>query len=182
MLAGQEQINPKNQDRVAVFVERILPRIAFADGSITIDGKLPGLALRTPEVTAAVPFFAEQPRVRRLIVPVQQLFAKGKRIVAEGRDMSSVVFPNAQVKFFLTADKTVRARRRLMQYMKDNPKCGVTFEEVLAKNEERDGMDMTRADSPLVRVPDAKEIDTTHLTKDEVVNLMLDHCCANLKL
>lgn len=182
MLAQRERVSPKNHDRAAVFVERILPRIAFTNGSITIDGKSPGIALRTPEVTSAVPFFAEQPRIRHLIVPLQRLFAKGKKVVAEGRDMSSVVFPKAQVKFFLTADPMVRARRRLAQYRKENPACGITFEEVLAKNSERDRLDMNRAESPLICVADAKLIDTTHLTQDEVVDLMLCHCCVNLKL
>jgi len=117
--------------------------------------------IRSAEVTAEVSAVSAVPRVRR-VVQAKQRALKG-RLVAEGRDIGSVVFPDAQVKVYLDASLPERARRRHAQFPE------FSEEEYREKITRRDRLDSTRADSPLVCPPDAIAIDTTGLTIDEVV-------------
>jgi cytidylate kinase len=105
--------------------------------------------------------------------------AAPKGCVLEGRDIGSVVFPNADVKFFLTAKTEARARRR---FEEDSAKSReTTYEKTLSEIIERDRRDSTRKDSPLVKTDDAIEIDTSDLSLDEVMEIMLAHIPAEVK-
>ena len=119
-------------------------------------------AIRSPEVTAEVSRISAVSEVRRVMRRKQREFP-GK-LVAEGRDMGSVVYPNAQVKVYLDATLGERARRRYRQY----PDLGV--EEYRERIARRDAQDSGREDSPLVQAPEAIEIDTSRLTVEEVVD------------
>jgi cytidylate kinase len=139
------------------FPERIdLGERVYADGvDVTID-------IRTPEVTAMASEVAADPAVRERLVEMQrELIAKGD-YVAEGRDIGTVVAPDAEVKVFLTASPEERARRRAEQE-------GRPVDAVLAEQRDRDARDEGREHSPLTRADDAVEVDTTGLAIDEVV-------------
>lgn len=150
--------------------------IRFAPGEralrITVDGRDVSREIRTPAVDATVSKVAAYPGVREAMLEPQRAVAEGHDIVAEGRDIGTVVFPDADVKVFLTADPRERARRRVLQrHGGDAPDAEALereVEETLAAIERRDAADAGRAVAPLVEAPDAVEIDSTAHTIDEV--------------
>ncbi|RBN51543.1 (d)CMP kinase [Flavobacterium psychrolimnae] len=128
--------------------------------------------IRTIEVSSFVSKVAEVSEVRAKLVEQQKEMGKDKGIVMDGRDIGTVVFPNAELKIFMTASATTRAQRRYDELVaKGNT---VTFEEVLANVEERDYIDTHREDSPLVMAEDAIEIDNSHLNREEQFKLVLE--------
>lgn len=122
-------------------------------------------------VASAVSTVSAQPEVRKFLVKQQQDFGKEKGIVMDGRDIGTVVFPNAELKLFVTAEPSIRAQRRLDELKEKNQTT--SFEEVLANLQKRDLMDTTRADSPLVKAEDAIEIDNSYLSREEQLNKVL---------
>lgn len=129
---------------------------------VLLDGDDVTEAIRTPEVSERASQVAARPEVRRAMQERQRTLLADGDWVAEGRDIGTVVCPGAEVKVFLTADDTERARRRAAE-------LGADVEAVLADQRVRDERDRGRADSPLVPAGDAIELDTTGLTIDEVV-------------
>ena len=121
--------------------------------------------IRTMEVSAKVSIVSEIPEVRRKLVYQQQFMRKKGGIVMDGRDIGTVVFPDAELKIFMTASPEVRAQRRYDELTKRGDK--VNFNEVFKNVQERDYIDSHRADSPLVKADDAIEIDNSNLTLDE---------------
>ena len=136
-------------------------RIELGDRVLS-DGEDVTEAIRTPEVTARASEVAADLAVRERLVAMQRELIAGGNWVAEGRDIGTVVAPDAEVKVFLTASPEERARRRAAQE-------GRPVEEVLAEQRERDERDETREASPLRAADDAIDLDTTGLSIDEVV-------------
>jgi CMP/dCMP kinase len=128
-------------------------------------------ALRTPEVSQLASQVSVVPAVRRVMVERQRELASRTGGVVEGRDIGTVVFPDAAVKFFLTADPVVRARRRFEELRKRS--LDVTWDEVVAEQRERDLRDTSRAHSPLIPSPNAIVIDTSVLSLEQVVSKLL---------
>jgi len=126
-------------------------------------------AIRSLEVTEHVSKVAAIHYVRAHLVKIQKQFAEKNNAVFEGRDMGSVVFPNAELKIFLTASPKVRAERRLAQLKEKDPNTTTTLEKVLEEINARDKADRTRHNSPLVEAKDAKVIDTSDLSITEVI-------------
>jgi cytidylate kinase len=128
--------------------------------------------IRTIEVSNFVSKIAEVSQVRAKLVEQQQEMGKNKGIVMDGRDIGTVVFPDAELKIFMTASAETRAQRRFdeLQAKGDN----VSFEEVLKNVQERDYIDSHRADSPLVIADDAIEIDNSYLTREEQFAAVLE--------
>lgn len=128
--------------------------------------------IRTIEVSNFVSKVAEVSKVRAKLVEQQKAMGKSKGIVMDGRDIGTVVFPDAELKIFMTASAQTRAKRRFdeLQAKGDN----VSFEEVLKNVEERDYIDTHRADSPLVIADDAIEIDNSFLSREEQFQMVLD--------
>jgi len=158
-------IDPADQDDVAVLAREVEMTL---DGlSVTVDGVDATVEIRGREVTAAVSAVAANPRVRSELVRRQRSWvaAHGGGVV-EGRDIGSVVFPDATLKLFVTASPRVRAERRVAE-------IGGDVAEVEASIIERDRKDSTRADSPLTETSDAVLVDTTALSIDEVVERVL---------
>lgn len=118
--------------------------------------------IRTLEVSKLVSKVAEISEIRRKLVEQQQKMGKYKGIVMDGRDIGTVVFPNAELKLFMTASAEKRAKRRFDELISKGE--NVTFEEILKNVEYRDHIDTTRNDSPLVKAIDAIEIDNSDLT------------------
>ncbi len=151
--------------RIAEGVELTFDR----EGRILIDGEPGEPDVRGAAVTQEVSRVAAYPRVRRAVVAMQQqLGERPPGLVAEGRDTTTVVFPDADHKFFLSASPNERARRRAAQLGQAEQ-----VEAVLADLRRRDHHDSTRAHSPLQRAREAVSIETDGLTQDEVVEQML---------
>lgn len=145
--------------------------------TVSVDGADCTTAIRTPEVDANVSTVAAIPAVREAMVALQRRAAEAGDVVAEGRDIGTVVFPSAEVKVFLVADPAARARRRAVQRQggdlaKDGSAVADEAEAKAIEAEliERDRKDSTREVAPLVAAADAVQIDSTALTVDEVCN------------
>jgi cytidylate kinase len=128
--------------------------------------------IRTLEVSQYVSKVAEISEVRSILVNQQQKLGKGKGVVMDGRDIGTVVFPDAELKLFLTASPENRAQRRYDELIEKGDK--VSYEDVLKNVLERDYIDSHRTDSPLVKAEDAIEIDNSHMTKDEQFHIVLN--------
>ncbi len=138
---------------------------------VLLNGEDVSEAIRTPEVSAAASKVSAIPAVRRALVEKQRTMAASNSVVMEGRDIGSVVFPDAQVKVFLDADPSIRAERRVLEM--EGKGEAVTTGDTARELAERDRRDRTRAESPLVQAPDAMYLDSTSLSIDEVEEAVL---------
>lgn len=125
-------------------------------------------AVRSSEVAQAASLVSTVPGVRREMVALQQKFGRAGGVVMEGRDIGSVVFPEADLKIYLDASPEVRGRRRLLE-----APPGATLQQVIAEIRERDERDTQRIHSPLMQAPGAVCLDSTGLSVEEVVNKIL---------
>lgn len=144
--------------------------IDFVDGKTYLNGEDVSKKIRTMEVTKIVSPISSIVKLREILVDMQRKLAGGHDVIMEGRDITTVVFPNADYKFYLDADIEERARRRY----KENIQKGIesSYEEVLDNIKKRDYNDMHKKVGSLIRVNDAIYIDSTNLTIDEVVKKM----------
>lgn len=137
--------------------------------------------IRQMRVSTRVSSVAAIAAVRRALVAQQQQMGHDKGIVMDGRDIGTVVFPQAELKIFVTADAQVRARRRYDELVAKG-RGQVTYDEVLANVQERDRLDLTRAESPLRQAPDAILLDNSQMTiqeQDEWLNALCDKIIAS---
>jgi CMP/dCMP kinase len=139
------------------------PVVGFAE--MYLNGTNVETEIRTLEVSNYVSKVAEISEVRSKLVEQQQEMGKEKGIVMDGRDIGTVVFPEAELKIFMTASSRIRAERRFKELQKKGDR--VTFEQVLQNVEERDYIDTHREDSPLVKAQDAIEFDNSTISKEE---------------
>jgi len=145
-------------------------RIDFdSAGRVRVDGRVGEPRIRDDDVTRAVSHVSAHPAVRRVVVPMQREEARRRNgVVAEGRDVGTVVFPAADFKFYLDASAEVRAERRAKEIGAPE-----RYGEILLAIRERDRLDMTRADSPLVRADDAILVEADQMDAAGVVRAML---------
>ena len=129
--------------------------------------------IRTAEVSKYTSLFAKSPAVREFLIDTQRNLAGTNNIIMDGRDIASVVLPNADVKIFLTASVEERARRRMLDFERQGIE-NVDFEKVKEDIKARDWQDENRDIAPLIKVESATLIDTTSLTIDEVVEKMTE--------
>jgi CMP/dCMP kinase len=148
-----------------------LPAKAGADCIMISQGVDISAFLHRPEVARMVSKVAAISEVRSLMVRRQQELAQTGGMILVGRDIASVVLPNAELKVFVTADLAVRAQRRHLEFVQKG--SSIPLERVHEDLENRDLQDTTRADSPLICVPGAKVLDTTHLTPDQVLETLV---------
>lgn len=135
---------------------------------IILDGQDVSFKIREKEVTSVVSKVSSIVEVRTEMVELQRRIAKGKNVIVEGRDISTVVFPNADVKIYIDASPETRAKRRMIQNQNQGIEC--TYEEILEGIKARDYNDMHKEVGSLIRHKDAVYINTTDLTIDEAVN------------
>ena len=147
------------------------PDLGFAE--MYLNGVNVEAAIRTIEVSSFVSPVAEISEVRTKLVEQQQEMGKSKGIVMDGRDIGTVVFPDADLKIFMTASPRTRAERRFKELKRKGD--NVTFDEVLKNVEERDYIDTHRADSPLVKAKDAIEFDNSNISKQEQFEKVLKY-------
>jgi len=145
------------------------PTLGFAE--MYLNNKNIETQIRTIEVSRMVSKVAEISEVRAKLVEQQQAMGKDKGIVMDGRDIGTVVFPDAELKLFMTAGSKTRAQRRFDELVEKGQH--ITFEDVLQNVEERDYIDTHREDSPLVKADDAIEIDNSSLSKKEQFEIVL---------
>jgi CMP/dCMP kinase len=159
-------LDPADADAVARRLADFHPQVtANARGFyVTVAGREITPELRTPEVTQGASRVATQPEVRHWVNQVLKNLARDGSVVAEGRDLGSVVFPDAEVKFYLDADLATRASRRQREWQAGGGDSGLTQKNIAA----RDHQDKTRTVAPLTVPEGAHYLDTTHLEPDEV--------------
>jgi CMP/dCMP kinase len=155
-------------------IEMRNPSPTEKDGRLTtviVNGEDVSWKIRTEEVSKGSSVVAAHPAVRKILVEKQKLIAEGQNVVMEGRDITYAVLPDAQLKIYLTAGDTVRARRRHLQLLtKGN---NITFEEVYTQLLKRDELDMNRTTDPLKIVPSAWVVDTSDLSIEHVVEVIV---------
>ena len=130
------------------------------------------VAIRREEISKVVSKYSSIPLIRKYLVSLQKELGKRKKIVVEGRDITTVVFPDAEIKIFMTAEIETRAKRRFEDIKYNNP--DLTFSDVLLNLKERDDKDSSRSDSPLRIAEGSEIIDTTHLEIDDQVKKITD--------
>ena len=142
------------------------------EGNVFLDGEDVSSAIRTDEISMLASDVSAKPEVRKHLVKLQQQIARNKGYVMDGRDIGTVVLPDAEVKIFMVASVETRAKRRFLE----NKKRGIESNLIELKKEiiERDYQDSHRKHSPLKKAADAIEIDTSELTIEEVVNEVLE--------
>ena len=154
-------------------VVRLLPDICIdfrfnperGASDIYVNGDLAEGKIRTIEVSNCVSRVSAIPEVRQKLVAMQQEMGRRRGVVMDGRDIGTVVFPDAELKIFMTADPAVRARRRYDELKAKGD--AVSLEEIERNVRERDKADMSRAISPLRQAPDAVVLDNSHMTVEE---------------
>lgn len=147
-------------------------------GKVLLNGEDVSEQIRTPEVTAASSVVAAVHAVRHLLARLQQQVAAGRNMVCEGRDQGTVVFPDAECKFFLVASPEERARRRQREMAARGEQ--VLLEDLLRAIGERDQRDAARDLAPMRPAPDAVIVDTTDLSLDQVVERLTSVCLARM--
>ncbi len=175
--ALRRRVDVQDPAALSAFLEEFTPQVVSDETGfhLFINGREVTRELRTPEVRQESSRVAAVPRIRHWVTTYLRSLAQDGGVVAEGRDMGSVVFPEAEVKFFLTADLAVRASRRRRQWQEEQ--IAVDLEKTMTELATRDRQDETRAASPLKVPQGAVRIDTTALTPEEV----LARCLAEIR-
>ena len=160
----RNDIETSDEFRAAAIAAQ-LPTPRFEGDEIFLDGKPVADAIRTEEVSAAASFVAALPKVREALLGRQRAFRQPPGLVAEGRDMGSVVFPDAELKVFLTASLEARAHRRVKQLKEKG--IAATLAALFQDLRERDSRDATRSVAPLKHSPGARLLDTTSMSAEQ---------------
>jgi cytidylate kinase len=176
----QSRISPTDQAQVTTLLSTTTIHMQFHNGAmqVLVDGKDITGELRTSEVTAAASIVSTIPAVREWLLPIQHQIGQRGPVVAEGRDIGTKVFPAAPFKFFLEADADVRVARRHRELVAAGG--GGTLETTSRDLSDRDQRDRTRSVDPLVPAGDARFIDTSALSPDQVVEQMIAAVSAGL--
>lgn len=179
LLGQRAEVDLHDQEKLVELLQKTAidmtnPKPEEKDGRLTtvlLNGEDVSWAIRTEQVSKGASIVAAHPEVRRVLVEKQQIIAKDKNVVMEGRDITYRVLPDAQLKIYLTAGDTVRAKRRHMQLLTKGQE--VPFESVYTELLKRDQQDMSRATDPLKITDDAWQIDTSDLSIEQVVDLIV---------
>ena len=164
-------IHPRNDKKIHHFLKDL--EIYFdASNHIWLNGEDVSIEIRTGDISSRVSAVSAIPEVREKMVKIQRQIAGKKDCVLEGRDIGTVVFPNAEYKFFLVADTEIRAKRRLLDLERIGESSKLS--ELIDDIERRDAIDSSRDHSPLLQAEDAIPIDTSHLTIIEQINKIVN--------
>ena len=167
-------INTKNENEVSSILGNISLELKFENGKQTIllNGKDRGDEIRTPEASMAASNVSAFPKVREFLLKTQRDTAEKNSVIMDGRDIGTVILPNAEVKIFLTASPEARAKRRYLELTAKG--ADVTYEKVFSEMVERDRNDSTRAIAPCVPANDATIVDNSDMTEEETVIAILE--------
>ena len=163
------------EKKIELLLSKVKFEVKFIDRVqyVFVNGEDVSEKIRTAEVSKFTSLFAKSPAVREFLIDTQRNLAMSNNIIMDGRDIASVVLPNADVKIFLTASVEERARRRVLDFERQGV-VDIDFDKVKADIAARDYQDENRDIAPLVKVDDAVLIDTTNLTITEVVEKMTE--------
>lgn len=163
-------IHPTDHERIALMLPDTLIQMQFQNNAmqVLVDGVDVTGILRTPEVTETASVVSALPTVREWLLPIQQRIGQRGSVVAEGRDIGTRIFPNAQFKFFLDAETAIRVERRHRELVAAGR--GGEIETTFRELSSRDMRDRTRSIAPLVPAMDARLIDTSTLSPEQVVD------------
>lgn len=170
LYAQQNQLDWQQEQAIAELAAQ-LP-VTFQGQQILLNGEDVSQAIRSEHIGMGASTVARLPQVRTALLQRQRDFLTEQGLVADGRDMGSVVFPQAALKIFLTASSQVRAERRAKQL--GIPLESIEFQRILSDIETRDKNDQQRIVAPLIQQADALLLDTTHLTIEEAVKKIID--------
>lgn len=161
-------IDKDDEEAVVDFCKSADVSITYIDGeqAVVLNGENVNGLIRTPEVGNVASAISVYKEIRAMLVRLQQALGARENVVMDGRDIASVVLPNAELKIYLDADVKVRAGRRYDELTAKGEKCDLN--QILEEMKERDYRDMHRDNSPLVRVPEAVYLDTSYMSIDEV--------------
>ncbi|WP_303819274.1 (d)CMP kinase [Actinobacillus minor] len=175
LAATKKAIPLDDENALAEISQNLDVQFIPQDGEVNVilNGENVGDQIRTAEAGQNASKVAAFPKVRQALLQRQRDFASEKGLIADGRDMGTVVFPEAQIKLFLDASAEERAKRRVKQLQSKG--FNANFDEILAEIKERDFRDRNRAVSPLVPAADALLLDSTNLSIDEVIQQALDY-------
>ncbi len=174
LFARRRGVNPKDEAAVAPILDDLDIDVKIEDGTqqVYLNGECVGDAIRTPEMSMYASAVSALPTVRAFLLETQRAFARRSSVIMDGRDIGTVVLPDADVKIFLTASDEVRAERRLKELLEKGQT--VTFEEVLSDMRARDLADSTRAAAPLKKADDAVLLDNSNLDFEGTVDRALE--------
>ncbi|MHA4896549.1 (d)CMP kinase [Pedobacter sp. PWIIR3] len=177
----RNNIDVKQEDLVKDAIQHIELNFHSRDyeSHITLNGEEVSEEIRQMPVSESVSYVSANKFVRREMVKQQQRMGRSKNIVMDGRDIGTTVFPDAQVKFFMTADPKIRAERRFKE-LQSKGDSATTLEEVFENLAHRDYADTTRTESPLIRADDAIILDNTELTQEEQLTFALEQVSVHL--
>lgn len=174
LCAIQKNIEPDDSQRVSEMLSEIKVQLAFNyrfEKVVLLDGKDVSSRIRTPEVSMAASKISALPQVRAYLLDLQRDIAKENNVIMDGRDIGTVVLPDARVKIFLTASPQVRAERRYKELSEKG--ADVSFDEVLRDVNERDYNDSHRKTAPLKPAEDSVFVDTTDLDFEQSVEKII---------
>lgn len=165
----------KRTDEIVKLSAELDIKLEFLDGEtkVTVSGEDVSQDIRSPEVNQNVSDVSKIEGVRKILVERQKEMGRNGGVVMEGRDITTVVFPNADVKIFLTAILDERAKRRALEFRQNGTELPI--DKVKENLERRDQIDSNRDVSPLTQTPDSIVVDTSNVTIDEQVNIILDN-------
>ena len=166
----KHKIDPQNESGVVGLLSS--SEIDFIDNHIYLDGIMIDDLIRTTQINDNVSYIASYRQVRLHMVYLQKKMAEKKSVVMDGRDITTVVLPNANFKFFITASVEERAKRRYLEFIEKG--LNTSFNEIIEGIKKRDIIDSTREESPLTQTDDSILIDTTNLSIDETVKIITD--------
>lgn len=167
--ALKNNINTNSEDDLVKMVDS--SHFAFDDlGHIHIDGKDVSSKIRSKDIDLLTSKIAQYPKLRQSLVHIQQTIAKDKGYILDGRDIGSVVLPDADIKIFQTASIESRAKRRLNEYNLKG--LDIDYQTIYNEIEQRDYQDKNRLHSPLIKMDDAYLLDTSNLSIDESVEIV----------
>lgn len=171
-LAAQRRLHPDDEEALRNLCSDLRIDLIATDAGLKVYamGEEVTQQIRTPEISKLTPLVAASPAVRAAMLLLQRKLGESGGVVLEGRDIGTVVFPDAQVKFFLSASAEERGRRRYTELQQQGLKADL--HETIAAVRERDQADMNRTEAPLKQAEDAVVIDSTRMTIDEVLTLM----------
>lgn len=168
--AAKHQVDWENEPALLAMLDTTCFEFT-STGNLVVDGVPAEAEIRTQEAAIGASSVSKHPQVRARLVAIQQAITRSKGFILDGRDIGTVVLPDAELKIFQVADVRERAKRRTAEYRAKG--MNVDFDDVLADLKQRDTNDMTRQHSPLMKAEDAVVVDTSHLTIEEAVALIL---------
>ncbi len=174
LFVRRNDVDPHDEEAVKPLLSGLDIDVKIENGTqqVYLNGECVGDAIRTPEMSMYASAVSALPVVRAFLLDTQRAFARRSSVIMDGRDIGSVVLPDADVKIFLTASDEVRAERRLKELLEKGQ--NVTFDEVLSDMRARDHADSTRAAAPLKQADDAVLLDNSELDMEGTIERALE--------